>query len=135
MAKRLEGVLSEYSISREDIYNQLTNAKNSVAGFTFKEMIFKDMKLIEPFNNFNVIVSSISGQLVSELIASEQHDQLLDDLKEISNENNYSIIVIMGITSQNLNNLKRDLAIFSSNDYLLKKVICLKFLILKKYLY
>lgn len=120
IAQKFESILKINS--RQDIYYQLIDAKNSVTSFSFKEMIFKDMKILEPFDNLKVITSSISGKLAKDLIFSEQREQVLNDLKEISNEQNFSLILIMGITSHNLDKIERDIAIFSLNDNLLKKV-------------
>lgn len=93
-----------------------------MVGFTLKEMLFKDMKLLEPFDGLRVATASISGQLVCDLLCGEQQQQRLADLRAISVEQGYSLVLIMGITSQDLNSIKRDLALFSLNDRLLRKV-------------
>lgn len=122
IAEKLESILKDYSLSRNEVYNQLQDAKNSIATLTFKEILLKDMKLVNPFDNLKAITSSISGRLVGNLILSEQQDQILADLKEFSNEHNCSLVLIMGINRNNLNSIERDMAIYSSNDNLLKKV-------------
>lgn len=121
---RLEHILKDYSLVRKDVFNQLEEAKNSIDTLTFKEILQKDMKLINPFDNLKVITSSISGQLVCDLLLNnEKQEQILNDLKEFSNEHNYSLILIMAIKGNGLNSIQRDMAIYSSNDNLLKKVI------------
>lgn len=115
-------MLEQHSLSRQLTYQTLIEAKNSVAGFTFKEMLFKDLKLLEPYDGLRVATASISGQLVGDLLCGEQQEQRLVDLKAISVEHGYSLVLIMGITSQDLNSIKRDLAVYSLNDRLLRKV-------------
>ena len=122
MTERLESILERHSLSRQATFQSLIEAKNSVAGFTFKEMLFKDMKLLEPFDGLRVATASISGQLVGDLLCGEQQEQRLADLKAISGEQGYSLVLLMGITSQNLNSIKRDLAVYSLSDRLLQQV-------------
>lgn len=84
------------------------------------------MKRLELFDNFEVIVPSISGELICDLVCGDKLNQSLNDLKEISNEKNYSLIVLMAIKQQP-NSIKRDLAVFSLNEHLLRRVcICWK---------
>lgn len=122
ITEKLEGLLEQQSLSRQLTYQALIEAKNSVAGFTFKEMLFKDQKLLEPFDGLRVCTASISGRLAGELLGGEQQAQRLAELKAISVDQGYSLVLIMGITSQDLNSIKRDLALFSLNDRLLQKV-------------
>jgi len=122
MAKQLESLLVDYyAHSRDEVFQQLLDAKNSISSLTFKEILLKDMKLVNAMgDNLKVITSSISGRLVGDLIRTNEQ-QAINDLKEFSIEHNYSLILIMGI-QMNPNSIQRDLAIYSTNDHLLDKV-------------
>ncbi|XP_054160248.1 uncharacterized protein LOC128958421 isoform X1 [Oppia nitens] len=115
--KELESIIEDKSISRSECYKQLSNAKNSTNHLTFEQLLFKDKKMVA---NTRIIISSISGQLVSNMDL-ESKRTLFYELS--SNENyRFEAIILLGIDNTNNDCIGRDLAVFTKNTSLMTKI-------------
>ena len=119
VAKQLESIIEETSLSitRSEVYNQLINAKNSTNNLTFEQLLLKDCKIVP---NTRIIISSISGKLVSELTLEDKRQRLQEFAS--NGGNRFDAIIILGIDNTNSDNIRRDLAVFTTNPNLLQTV-------------
>lgn len=118
VAERLESALEVDSSTRSEVYQQLVKAKNSINNLNFEEILQKDMKVIEISGNLKIIVSSISGTLASNLNLNDKRKLL----QQFSSINKYDAIVMLGIENNTTDAIKRDLAVFTTNNTLLQSV-------------
>lgn len=118
---------------RNEVYQRLVAAKNSLDGLSFEDLLRKDMKIVESIsdNNLAICISSVTGILLTEM-------SLRDKLKELKNYSNqppktavfsdqsrprtFNAIILMSLDNRIPNNLRRQLAIFCSNKHLMRTV-------------
>ena len=119
VVKQLESIIEENSLSitRTEVYNQLIDAKNSTNNLSFEQMLLKDRKVVP---NTRIIISSISGKLVSDLGLEDKRQRLQEFASNASNR--FEAIVILGIDNTNTDRIRRDLAVFTTNENLLQTV-------------
>ena len=96
----------------------MINAKNSINNLTFEELLLKDRKVVP---NTRIIISSISGKLVSELGLEDKLQRLQEFASNASNR--FEAVVILGIDNSNTDRIRRDLAVFTTNGNLLQTVL------------
>ncbi|CAG2174829.1 unnamed protein product [Oppiella nova] len=118
VVKDLEAIIEDKTISRSEWFQQLIDAKNSTNNMSFEQLLLKDKKLVP---NTRIIISSISGKLVSDLDA-ESNRKLMRELTANAS-NRFDAIIILGIDNRIADNLSRDLAIFTTNTTLMEKII------------
>ncbi|KAH7643619.1 hypothetical protein HUG17_5981 [Dermatophagoides farinae] len=118
---------------RNEVYQRLVAAKNSLDGLSFEDLLRKDMKIVESIsdNNLAICISSVTGILLTEM-------SLRDKLKELKNYSNqppktavfsdqsrprtFNAIILMSLDNRIPNNLRRQLAIFCSNKHLMRTI-------------
>ncbi|CAG2162013.1 unnamed protein product [Oppiella nova] len=118
VVKDLEAIIEDKTISRSEWFKQLIDAKNSTNNMSFEQLLLKDKKLVP---NTRIIISSISGKLVSDLDL-ENNRQLMRELTANAS-NRFDAIIILGIDNRIADNLSRDLAIFTTNTTLMEKIV------------
>lgn len=108
-------------LTREEVYQQLITAKNSVATLTFEELLEKDMKLAKGGANQTVAVSSLPGILAQTLVAREQAVTRLEKFRAAGR---YVALVVLGIDNNDNSqtSVRRDVAIYSPRSKLVEKV-------------
>ncbi|OTF80375.1 hypothetical protein BLA29_005188, partial [Euroglyphus maynei] len=119
---------------RNEVYQRLVAAKNSLDGLSFEDLLRKDMKIVESIsdNNLAICISSITGILLTEM-------SLRDKLKELKNycdrppktaasfsdqsrPRMFNAIILMSLDNRIPNNLRRQLAIFCPNKHLMRTI-------------
>lgn len=123
IVQQLEAIING-SITRSEVYQQLIDSKNSTKNLTFEQLLLKDSKTVP---NTRIIISSISGRLVSSLALEDKRQRLSEFAANPSNR--FDAIIILGIDNSNPNQVSRDLAVFAKNESYLQAVIefCLEF--------
>lgn len=139
------------SVTRQEVYQQLINAKNRPAS-SLEEYFEKDLKVATasisppslPSITVTIAVPSISGQLVRDLFTSTSGahksnssqavifpqesvyvtSSLLNQLEEYrrSVHINCLAVVVLAIRNDDPNNIERDLALYSPHDDILEMV-------------
>lgn len=117
---------------RNEVYQRLVSAKNSLENLSFEELLRKDMKMVESVADINlaICISAITGVLLTEM-------SLRDKFKNLKNFCNnppksavfsesrprvFSAIILLTIDNRIQNNLRRQLGIFCTNKHLMRTV-------------
>lgn len=117
---------------RNDVYQRLVDAKNSIEGLTFKELLRMDMKMVESAsdNNLAICISSLTGTLLTELSLKDK----LNEMKSFcenppssaifshSRQRFFNAIVLMSLDNRIPNNLRRQLSLYCTNKHLMRSV-------------
>lgn len=107
-------------------------AKNSLDGLSFNELLRKDMKIVESIadNNLAICIPAITGTKLTELSLKEK----LADLKEFSQNppvsavfsegrpRLFNAVVLLSMDNRIPNNLQRQLALYCENKLLMRTV-------------
>lgn len=102
--------------SNDDIFRELTAAKSNVSSLTSEQLLRKDVKVVEG-QDVTVAISSVPMSVKSYL----ERPDVYETLKLHCANQSYAAIVIMGITIME-DSVTRDIAVFSENGELKKKV-------------
>ncbi len=117
---------------RNEVYQRLVEAKNSLDGLSFEELLRKDMKMVESLtdNNLAICIPGIHGTKLTELSLKDQ----LDKLKAFSQNppksavfsesrpRLFNAIVLLSVDNRIPNNLNRQLALYCENKLLMRTV-------------
>ena len=117
---------------RNDVYQRLVEAKNSLDGLTFNELLRKDMKIVESISDINlaICIPSITGTKLTELELKEK----IGDLKAFCNNppssavfsdsrlRLFNAVVLLSMDNRIPNNLQRQLAVYCENKHLMRTV-------------
>lgn len=117
---------------RNDVYGRLVEAKNSLDGLTFNELLRKDMKIVESVtdNNLAICISAITGTKLTELALKDN----LNELKSFCNNpptsavfsdsrpRLFNAVVLLSMDNRIPNNLQRQLALYCANKHLMRTV-------------
>jgi len=114
----LETIIGPASVTRQEVYQQLITAKNSVAMLTFDELLEKDMKVARGGDKRSVAVSSLPGLLAQTFIVREDAETRLEHFRI---NGHYAALVILGIENST-SSVHRDIALYSPHAKLLNKV-------------
>lgn len=117
--KAVERYLQPMQITRQNVYDQLIRAKNSIEAFTFQELIEKDLKVVPVRDGKQIAISSFSGVLVRDVL---NKPKFKNQLQSVQNQFNYVALVMMGIDNTRQDRIERDLVIYSNNALIAKKV-------------
>lgn len=116
---RLEQIMGSDSNTRNEVYQQLINSKNSLPS-NFEDILMKDLKQARNgISHHKVAVPSISGFLAQDVLKMGEVVQKLD---EFQSNYQYKGIVILGIKNDDPNNVHRDLALFFTDPDILQMV-------------
>ena len=128
VVKQLESIIegNDLQITRLEVYNQLIGAKNSTNNLSLEQLLLRDRKVVP---NTRIIISSISGKLVSDLGLEDKRQRLYDFASNANNR--FEAIVILGIDNTNIERIRRDLAVFTTNGNLLQTVFQIEFKIIE----
>ncbi|RWS15582.1 protein prune 2-like isoform X2, partial [Dinothrombium tinctorium] len=118
IAQKIEHILGPASLTREEVFQQLTKAKNSLSELNVEQILRKDLKVIEGSDSKNFVISSVSGHLVSDIFSEDKFSSSLISFIE---NNHYVGICVMGIKSDE-KLTKRELAICTISDVLFEKI-------------
>lgn len=134
---------------RNEVYHRLVDAKNSLDGLSFSELLRKDMKIVESISDHNlaICISSITGTLLTELSLKDNIYELKVFCNEppksaIFSENRtrmFNALVLLSLDNRIPNNLRRQLSLYCTNKHLMrtvmkKRIIC-KFVLTKVFFY
>lgn len=117
VASKLESLLK--NVNKEEIYQEIQNAKFDVSDLTFDELLRKDLKVIS--NNITSIAISSLPVLLQTVKNSEGIESILNSF---CSKFNYNAIVMMGVNIDvQASEIKRDLGIYSSSSDLQQQMI------------
>ncbi|XP_068236710.1 exopolyphosphatase PRUNE1 isoform X2 [Palaemon carinicauda] len=102
--------------NNNDIFKELTAAKSDVSNLTSEELLRKDVKVVEGCD-LKIAIPSIPMSVKRYL----EQPGVSETLKHHCAKHDYAVIVIMGITITE-EKVSRDIAVYSVNDELKKKV-------------
>src|SRR6218665_3719714 len=114
---------------RNDVFQRLSEAKESLNGLSFEELLRKDMKIVES-SNMNICTSAITGTLLTDLSLKDKTDELklfCDNPPDAaifseSSQRLFHGLVLLSVDTRIPNNLRRQLAIFCTNKHLMRTV-------------
>lgn len=146
IAAQLEHVMGLDAIMRQEVYQQLINAKNRTLS-SLQDILDKDLKFaVNNQSGRRIAVPSISGQLVRQALkltpsplSSSSSSSSPDDedkepilysvppetfahLEEFRVSTKSEAVVILGIVNSDPDNIQRDIALFSSDPTLIQQV-------------
>lgn len=141
IANRLEHVMALDSMMRQEVYQQLINAKNKTLT-NLEDLLDKDLKFCA--NNETgerIALPSISGQLVTQALklSSSKATTTTTPIQDDSNSNSITsetfaqledfrvstqsvAVVMLGIVNNDPDNIERDIALFSPDYNLIQRV-------------
>lgn len=118
---------------RNEVYQRLVTAKNSLDGLSFEDLLRKDMKIVESIsdNNLAICISSVTGILLTEMSLRDKSKELKNfcdqppktaAFSDQSRPRMFNAIILMSLDNRIPNNLRRQLAIFCPNKHLMRTV-------------
>lgn len=118
---------------RNEVYQRLVDAKNSLEGMSFHDLLRKDMKIVESLtdNKMAICMSSITGTLLTELSLRDKirdlksycdHPPATVTFSDPNRPRVFNAIVLMSLDDRIANNLRRQLALYCTNKILMKTV-------------
>lgn len=120
---------------RNDVYRRLLEARSSLDGLTFNDLLRKDMKLVESVcdSNLAICIPTISGTKLTDLSLKDKLNELRDfcnnpPASAIFSESRprfFNAIVLLSADNRISNNLQRQLAVYCNNKHLMRTVIYL----------
>lgn len=122
---------------RNEVYQRLMEARNSLDGLSFTELLRKDMKIVESSsdNNLAICISSLTGTLLTEMSLKDRLGEMKSfcdnppssAIFSYSRPRMFNAIVLMSLDDRIPNNLRRQLSLYCTNKHLMRTVsaICI----------
>ena len=140
IASQLEHVMALDFMMRQEVYQQLINAKNKTLS-SLQDILDKDLKFaVNHESGERIAVSSVSGQLTRQALNLSSTSSTFHDSNN-DNNGNYSVpvetfaqledfrvssrslaVVLLGIVNNDPDNVERDIALFSADFNLIQRV-------------
>ncbi|KAI1301614.1 Protein prune -like protein 2 [Halotydeus destructor] len=119
VVSQLEKIMSSTSLSREEFYEQLLAARNSISSLNGEDLIRKDLKIAEivPLGH-RIAVSSLPGLLTKHFVTRSDFESAL---KEFTATGHFVAVIILGIDNTN-GAFQRDLAVYTQYENLMQKI-------------
>lgn len=117
---------------RNEVYQRLVEARGSLDGLSFEELLRKDMKMVESLtdNNLAICIPAIHGTKLTDLSLKDQLDKLKmfcqnppkSAVFSESRPRLFNAIVLLSVDNRIPNNLQRQLALYCENKLLMRTV-------------
>lgn len=120
LLKKLDTLMGSKRPSRDELYKQLVEVKNTTKELNFEKLMKRDLKVFKDVNGLRVGIASLFGMAAKEALGLAANI----NLDVFFQQHKYEAFIIMGLVTDvdHIDSISRDLVVISANENLFQEL-------------